>query len=237
MKRGNMADLNAKESTQETLVTLIGMSLGISLANYVNYMEPIKARNSIWLIFLSLTGIHVWANYKGVMLLRLNTLNRQRTEDVLQSTLTLFSQEMTKLMEYETRDKQNIYFRNASFSLVFPSPDQVSESIVQSTKKLLFRDMIRLGVSITETCDSMAVGDIMWLIKDEFALDPYILGMDCKRNRICVTLKKDANEKDELMALSHALLIETYLRENRQQHGNYRNRNADKDLEKDIVIM
>mmetsp|Transcript_30668 Transcript_30668/g.67366 ORF Transcript_30668/g.67366 Transcript_30668/m.67366 type:complete len:284 (+) Transcript_30668:81-932(+) len=37
--RGNMADLNAKESTQETLVSLLGMIMGIGLARYLHSLE------------------------------------------------------------------------------------------------------------------------------------------------------------------------------------------------------
>lgn len=38
-KKGNMADLSAKEGTQETLVSLIGMVMGIGLAKFLQDME------------------------------------------------------------------------------------------------------------------------------------------------------------------------------------------------------
>ena len=37
--KGNIADLNAKEGTQETLVSLLGMIFGIALAKYIQALE------------------------------------------------------------------------------------------------------------------------------------------------------------------------------------------------------
>jgi Vitamin B6 photo-protection and homoeostasis len=81
---GNMADLNAKESTQETIVTLIGMVGGICSAKYLQqYEQTHDSRVATWILFLLLTAIHVWANYQGVSLLRLRTLNRSRIDQCL----------------------------------------------------------------------------------------------------------------------------------------------------------
>jgi hypothetical protein len=50
---GNMADLNAKESTQETIVTLIGMIGGIYAAKYLQqYEQTHKSRVATWILFM-----------------------------------------------------------------------------------------------------------------------------------------------------------------------------------------
>lgn len=72
-KCDNMADVAAKESAQETAVTLFGLSVGMYFATITN-----SSNNVVWLSFVCLTLVHVLANYKAVKCLRLPTLNQQR---------------------------------------------------------------------------------------------------------------------------------------------------------------
>lgn len=72
-KRDNMADCAAKEGSQETAVKLFGLVFGMYFANAVN-----SSREAIWVAFLSLTIVHVYANYQAVSGLCIPTLNRQR---------------------------------------------------------------------------------------------------------------------------------------------------------------
>jgi len=207
-----MADLNAKESTQETLVTLIGMTFGISLANYVNNLDPYLANYWIWVVFIILTIIHVWANYKGVMLLRLNTLNRQRSEDILEEKMSEISEEMVKVLQMRHRTEQDGYFETLSLSFsTIKTPNQVSESIIESTKKLLFSGNIRLGASILEICSSAEEKHNLWLLTEEFLNDKYVLAMNVLKGRVYVALKNGATEWDEWISFTHALLVSRYL--------------------------
>ncbi|OQR80777.1 hypothetical protein ACHHYP_17211 [Achlya hypogyna] len=72
-KNDNMADIAAKEGSQETFVTLCGLLFGMYFANAVNH-----SRTSVWTAFVLLTAVHVVANYKAVTSLRIPTLNRPR---------------------------------------------------------------------------------------------------------------------------------------------------------------
>jgi hypothetical protein len=82
-RRGNVADLNAKESTQETLVSLVGMVFGVALAHFLHRLEDSGSRDLAfyfsWAVFVIFTVLHVMANYAGVKLLKLRSLNRERT--------------------------------------------------------------------------------------------------------------------------------------------------------------
>lgn len=75
----NAADISAKEGSQETLATMVGMMLGMVLA-HVTMGNPF----AIWLCFLSLTVFHMYANYKAVRCLTLTTLNSERSSILLQ---------------------------------------------------------------------------------------------------------------------------------------------------------
>ncbi|OQS06953.1 hypothetical protein THRCLA_01025 [Thraustotheca clavata] len=78
-KQDNMADIAAKEGSQETFVTLLGLLFGMYFANAVN-----QSRTSVWLAFFVLTGIHVIANYKAVTSLEIPTLNQPRAKLAIQ---------------------------------------------------------------------------------------------------------------------------------------------------------
>ncbi|ETV71418.1 hypothetical protein, variant 1 [Aphanomyces astaci] len=72
-KHDNMADIAAKEGSQETFVNMVGLVCGMYFANAVN-----QSRSTVWLAFLVLTLFHVIANYKAVSALCIPTLNVQR---------------------------------------------------------------------------------------------------------------------------------------------------------------
>ncbi|XP_015691025.2 protein root UVB sensitive 3 [Oryza brachyantha] len=70
----NAADISAKEGSQETLATMLGMGLGMILAHVTRGQAL-----GVWVSFLSLTIFHMYANYKAVQSLSLTTLNNERS--------------------------------------------------------------------------------------------------------------------------------------------------------------
>ncbi|EEE58580.1 hypothetical protein OsJ_09902 [Oryza sativa Japonica Group] len=75
----NAADISAKEGSQETLATMLGMGLGMLLAHVTRGHAL-----GVWVSFLSLTIFHMYANYKAVQSLSLTTLNYERSSILLQ---------------------------------------------------------------------------------------------------------------------------------------------------------
>ncbi|KAL0336512.1 UNVERIFIED_CONTAM: protein root UVB sensitive 3 [Sesamum radiatum] len=76
--QNNAADISAKEGSQETVATMLGMALGMVLAR-ITMGHSI----AIWFCFLSLTIFHMYANYKAVRCLSLCTLNCERSSILL----------------------------------------------------------------------------------------------------------------------------------------------------------
>ncbi|KAL0386028.1 UNVERIFIED_CONTAM: protein root UVB sensitive 3 [Sesamum radiatum] len=76
--QNNAADISAKEGSQETVATMMGMALGMVLAR-ITMGQSI----AIWFCFLSLTIFHMYANYKAVRCLSLCTLNCERSSILL----------------------------------------------------------------------------------------------------------------------------------------------------------
>ncbi|GJP46950.1 hypothetical protein CLOM_g6189 [Closterium sp. NIES-68] len=72
-KRQNAADISAKEGSQETAATMVGMLVGMLVGGMVADSVLL-----LWAAFLLLTAFHVYANYRAVRSLCLTSLNRER---------------------------------------------------------------------------------------------------------------------------------------------------------------
>ena len=75
----NSADIAAKEGSQETLASLIGMLLGYFILRYMDAMQKGRGQETIqWVVFFLLTLFHMFANYKAVRSLNLNSINDEK---------------------------------------------------------------------------------------------------------------------------------------------------------------
>lgn len=71
-KQDNLAELNAKEASQETAIGLIGLLVGTIVVKLV------ENRNAVFYLMITLVFVHLMMNYLGVRAVTLRTLNRQR---------------------------------------------------------------------------------------------------------------------------------------------------------------
>lgn len=82
--RGSIADVNAKDQSQETVISLMGMLAGSLVVGSVKG-EGI----GMWGMLIVLLSLHLWTNYRAVSSVVLKGLNRQRSNivfaDILQS--------------------------------------------------------------------------------------------------------------------------------------------------------
>ncbi|KAI1329340.1 vitamin B6 photo-protection and homoeostasis-domain-containing protein [Xylariaceae sp. FL0255] len=78
-RSGNLAELNAKDGSQETVISLMGMLAG---SVFVRYIE---GRRAVYGWTAGLIGMHLWTNYKAVCAVQMRTLSRQRLYLVLRS--------------------------------------------------------------------------------------------------------------------------------------------------------
>ncbi|KAL4421380.1 hypothetical protein ABPG75_010671 [Micractinium tetrahymenae] len=69
----NAADIAAKEGSQETAVTLVGMVLGMVLIRLAAGHPALT-----WAAFWALTAVHVWANVRAMRCLRITGINQAR---------------------------------------------------------------------------------------------------------------------------------------------------------------
>ena len=69
-----MSDVTAKESTQETAITLIGLFLGVLITKLVGEDDVVMS----WAVFLACTFGHQYANFRLCRVLMFDTFNPQR---------------------------------------------------------------------------------------------------------------------------------------------------------------
>ncbi|GAX27431.1 hypothetical protein FisN_23Hh105 [Fistulifera solaris] len=210
---GNLADLLAKEGTQETLVSLIGMTFGIALARYFqNLEETVNAHPESagtawkiqWIVFGFLTCLHVWANYRAVRGLKLRSLNRQRAECVLRP-----------LVKRLCNDQPVPEKRKSVMKILdlIVGPQDVQESLAVSTYHMLWPSRwskLILGCPLTQLlATDIGTGqakDVLELFRD----NDYVL-WPSRNGQILVTLLAQACRETEIRAFFHALLIREIL--------------------------
>ncbi|ODN06341.1 RUS1 family protein C16orf58 [Orchesella cincta] len=83
-RTNNMADVSAKDGSQETLVNLVALVTSLILL-------PIVSGNTlaVWTLFLLFTILHLFGNYNAVKSLQLETLNKSRLLLCLQDYLNV----------------------------------------------------------------------------------------------------------------------------------------------------
>ncbi|GAP89034.2 putative duf647 domain-containing protein [Rosellinia necatrix] len=71
-RSGNLAELNAKDGSQETVISLLGMLAGSVFVRFV------EGQLAVWLWTVVLLSAHLWTNYQAVRSVQMRTLNKQR---------------------------------------------------------------------------------------------------------------------------------------------------------------
>ncbi|RBR05789.1 uncharacterized protein FIESC28_11304 [Fusarium coffeatum] len=99
-KHDNLAELNAKEASQETAVGLIGLAIGTIIVHYV------ENHHTVVFLMTTLVLAHLWINYLGVTSVCMDNLNRQRATILFQEVL-----DTGKLLSpAEVSKRENILF-------------------------------------------------------------------------------------------------------------------------------
>ncbi|KAL1828857.1 hypothetical protein ACET3Z_007269 [Daucus carota] len=179
--QNNAADISAKEGSQETVATMIGMALGMLLA-HITMGHSV----AIWFSFLSLTVFHMYANYKAVRCLSLTTLNCERG-----SILLLHYMETGQILS--------------------PKQVSITEHILplwitswKSTKTTYLYRRVYLGARIS-SFNGLELQEIIQAAGSHYKNAKYLLHE--KKGFIRVIMHKDSTAGDVLQAYIHALVM------------------------------
>ncbi|ODQ67756.1 DUF647-domain-containing protein [Nadsonia fulvescens var. elongata DSM 6958] len=235
--KGSIADVNAKDQSQETVITLMGMLVGSVVIGKVEgeglYM---------WVVLLSLLTIHLWTNYNAVASVIMQTINRQRA-NILFSDIIRILPELESNMSGGSLDNSK-----SGLSKLIMSPRSVAsrerilewdgvlrwyetsfnkpDSVLGYANFVGFSDILNV---LHQQSFSISLLDLMSCCSTE--LNGYLIwfqvlhGTNRVEVKICLTKDNDipdsevslkssgtkTQEKTELRAWCHALLIAKYI--------------------------
>ncbi len=147
---GHLADVTAKESTQETGIALIGLVLGMCFARVLGN-DPVCT----WVLFVMLLVMHQYANYRLVRVLILDSLNPQRIYLITRLQLQWLLSGVTSSSSSTTTTPSSI----TSTPTPTPTPQAVAveESVLRPL--LMLFTVPRVGVSLEEL---LSVGKLVF---------------------------------------------------------------------------
>ena len=192
-RRDNLGELGAKDASQETVISLLGMLAGSVI------VPRVVSTWAIWTMLVALLAVHLGTNWLAVRAVSMRSLNRQRA-NILLSTLLETGQVVLTPAEVAKREK------------VFES-----DGVLRwHTGQIL--GYCRIGVTLQELLvHAEGRGSTRKSFPDMkldlekflfiFVHRKYILWFDESARQAFIVLKKGAQPIDQLQAWMHALVV------------------------------
>ncbi|CAJ1931911.1 unnamed protein product [Sphenostylis stenocarpa] len=189
----NAADISAKEGSQETVATMIGMALGMLVAR-ITIGYPL----AIWCSFLSLTVFHMYANYRAVQCLALTSINPERSSILLQH----FMESGQVLSPEQVSSQEHVL----PIRFISWSPRNTN----------YMHNKVRLGTRIS-SFDNMEIKEHLLSAASYYTKAKYILVE--RKGIIDVIVHKDSNPADVLKSFFHALVLAKNVHKSKSLHS------------------
>lgn len=191
-KKGNLGELNAKDSSQETVISLMGMLVGSLVVSSVH--SPMAT----WATLMGLLAVHLGTNYAAVKAVQMTSLNRQRANIVFGSILQLEK----VLSPKEASEQERVFERDGVLRLE-------DDSIIGHCRIGVSLQVLlsRIGTRHSQT-SSTALGHVNATeLLEVYAAENYILWYSEAHTETLIVLKKDCTTVDQLRAWTHALVL------------------------------
>ena len=194
-QKGHLADVTAKESTQETAVTLIGLIIGFICTKYIGDSSEVA-----WILFFVLMTIHQIANYKLIRTLVLDTLNPQRVYLMVHYIEVLLQMEGTVITNGSS-SKDPVA---ATVMLTIPTPEIVAdnESIYRPIWLYFYGPQHAVSLSTLLKAIHMTpktLNDAYIALRNAWIGQEFIIAVD-SRGRPITCLYKNCNEEGSIKA-------------------------------------
>ncbi|KAI5199124.1 DUF647-domain-containing protein [Aureobasidium subglaciale] len=200
---GNLGELNAvsftedhkyieKDSSQETVISLVGMLVGCLVVKVVN--TPLAT----WMTLLLLLTLHLATNYMAVRSVCMRTLNRQRANIVF----ACLHKHDRVLSPRQVSDKERIFERDG---ILRDADDKclgycrIGVSASELLMHLGHTDRLTKSTNLTD-------GRLLQLL-GLFEEEGYVIYLEHASNMACILLKKGSNTAVQLKAWYHVLLL------------------------------
>ncbi|XP_050310078.1 RUS family member 1 [Anthonomus grandis grandis] len=176
--KDNMAEISAKDGSQETIVNLIGSFGSIFL---LNYFTSSKAE---WILILLLMILHLYTNFLAVKSLVFKTFNKERLALVLKAYFTIG----TVMNPFKINVKESALV-GCGFKV----------------KRMCGFDIV-LGDSLKNALTIYSATDLKQL-QTVYGDKKYFLFVNGKKRRIYVCLEKGETTEDVIAAYFHAVCL------------------------------
>ncbi|PQE26248.1 DUF647 domain-containing protein [Rutstroemia sp. NJR-2017a BBW] len=204
--QGNLGELNAKDSSQETIISLLGMLAGSLVVSLIS------SQWATWSSMIALLAIHLGTNYLAVRAVSMRTINRQRANLLMSHAL------------------DQLLVKNRTTQLTVLTPEEVSlqERIFERDGVLRWRGgpalgWCRIGVPLSEILSCLAQAMTSGAYKSSsdsgsksvtieqllavYETQGYIMWYDRATKTCLVVLKSGTQSIVHLDAWMHALLF------------------------------
>ncbi|KAF2399224.1 DUF647-domain-containing protein [Trichodelitschia bisporula] len=181
-KWGNLGELNAKDSSQETVISLIGMLAGSMVVSSIS--SPLAT----WSTLLFLLGVHISMNHAAVRSVSMRSLNRQRANIVF-SHLLAYDKMLTP---QQVSRRERIFERSGV--LRWADDHMVGHGKIGVSLGDLIRSLGGSGATLTE-------------LLDLYADEAYILWFDPHSSTAHIVLKQGCTPEQQLKAWCQGLLL------------------------------
>ncbi|KAF2742410.1 DUF647-domain-containing protein [Sporormia fimetaria CBS 119925] len=188
--RGNLGEVNAKDSSQETVISMLGMLAGSVVVSWVS--SPMAT----WSTLIGLLSVHLAMNYAAVTAVSMRSLNRQRANIVFSAAL----QDGVILTPAEVSQQERIFERDGMLRWTHGCCIGHCEigAPLSSILKAVGRRHDRTG---SIRVQATVLSEILQLFDD----DAYMLWF--AESEATIVLKAECGPTDQLRAWMHALLV------------------------------
>ncbi|KAF7946646.1 hypothetical protein EAE96_009638 [Botrytis aclada] len=202
-KMGNLAELNAKDASQETLISLLGMLVGTFVVSKIS--SPLAT----WIALLSLLSIHLGTNYMAVRSVTMRTLNRHRANLVISTFLLNPKHEENKTSLPSPREislQERIFERDGAIRNIHGS------ILAYCTVGVSLQELLSsISTSTSSSTGSYTENSSLFTsLLSIYKPQGYIMWYSPSRNTFLVVLKEGAPPKVQLDAWFHAIFAITF---------------------------
>lgn len=197
-KQGNLAELNAKDASQETLISLLGMLVGTFV------VSRISSQTATWIALISLLSIHLGTNYLAVRSVTMRTLNRQRANLVISDFVSNINAEKTRFNLPTPKDisrKERIFERDGAIR-------HIQGVVLGYCKVGVSLREILSSISSSPTVSGSYKEETSSIITSLFKIyknQGYVMWYSRRQNTFLVILKENTAPSVQLDAWFHAV--------------------------------
>jgi hypothetical protein len=176
--KDNMADVSAKDGSQETMVNFTALLVSLVLTPAVA-----DKQNVVWMLFIAFTALHLFANWRAVKAVVMDTLNYNRFHQVVDMYL---KGRGISPPEYINPRETLLPWSNTFLKMDLGCP---LHTVLKSKDRL--KEELQNYTSLSKK---------------------YILRLDCKQRRVFIALNAQCNDLDILQAVYHKEVLEYFMK-------------------------